>query len=183
MCETLSNYLSVMVWGTLSKNEVIGPYFLRTKTSRAACTKECSAIFCCPSSKVIPKAWYSSWMVLLRTITLKYENIWIENPQSMDGQGWFNFMARMLSRINTVWLLFVRLYKRNSMPGSSSEHKRAYEQNKTSCCCNNSRHTARNSSKHEISIMLCCARTRETLRTSFRLIISFIESSTFSHFT
>ena len=44
-------------------------------------------------------------------------------------------------------------------------------------CFNKPSYCAKNLQKHEISIKLRCARTRKTFRTSFKLIMRFIESS------
>ncbi len=50
-------------------------------------------------------------------------------------------------------------------------------------CVNKSSFSAENLQKHEISTKLGCARTKRTLRTSFKLIIWFIESCILLHFT
>ncbi len=99
----------------------------------------------------------------------------------MKRQGWTNFMAFPLSWFDPNWLFFVGLHKRQSVQRFSLEHKWTEKQNKRSMCFNKSSFSAENLRKHEISIKLRCARTRKTLRTSFKLITRFIGSSSLLH--
>lgn len=111
-----------MVWCTLWKNELIGPYFSKNENMTKRPTKGIFGTmhfwnFKSTQKIAFPAGWCS--FALFRSC------VWEFGPrvrQPSDGKSWPLFMASQVTGFDVLWLLFMGIFERYCVP-RASPHK------------------------------------------------------------